>query len=296
MASVLAVFWTWKVALGVLSAAAVVWFLLAAFVASRWPAVHPWLGRLRPTRVRAVLVTVLVALAVGGLFVSRSAEARSRAYPDEFGRRRPERRLVLLGDRLERRVMIRDAWGQERLTLVHVGSPCQRRSANVEVDVDARVDLADVDLDEEQREAIAEAREAAREAAEEAREAQEEAQARAEEARERARERVEEARERARERAERARERAQEIAERQMERAQAVLERMGDEMDHTRDAVEEDFEDGDEHHGRSRMEEFLERQAQKVEQLGRSVAEQLRGLASRLDGDDEEDFDHDVDL
>ncbi|HZN94971.1 MAG TPA: hypothetical protein VFB81_19795, partial [Myxococcales bacterium] len=281
MASVLAVFWTWKVALGVLSAAAVVWFLLAAFVASRWPAVHPWLGRLRPTRVRAVLVTVLVALAVGGLFVSRSAEARSRAYPDEFGRRRPERRLVLLGDRLERRVMIRDAWGQERLTMVHVGSPCQRRSANVEVDVDARVDLADVDLDEEQREAIAEAREAA----EEAREAQEEAQARAEEARERARERVEEARERARERAERARERAQEIAERQMERAQAVLERMGDEMDHTRDAVEEDFEDGDEHHGRSRMEEFLERQAQKVEQLGRSVAEQLRGLASRLDGD-----------
>src|SRR5262245_48315785 len=126
MASVLAVLWTWKVALGVLGAAAVVWFLLAAFVASRWPAVHPWLGRLRPPRARMAVVGVLVALAVGGMFLSRPAHARARNWDEEYGRRRAERRLVLV-DSPERRVMIRaNAFGQPQVTLVHE-SPCPHR-------------------------------------------------------------------------------------------------------------------------------------------------------------------------
>src|ERR1043165_595194 len=132
MAAVLAVFWTWKVALGVLGAAAAVWFLLAAFVASRWPAVYPWLGHLRPSRVRAALVGVLVALAVGGALLARPAYARSRDHADEYGRRRAgERRLVLSSP--ERRVMIRaNAFGQPQLTMVH-SSPCAHENTRIEL-------------------------------------------------------------------------------------------------------------------------------------------------------------------
>src|SRR3954466_4778006 len=96
MTSVLAVALAWKVALGVLGVAAMVWFLLAAFVASRWPDLHPALGKLRTPPARMALVGVLIALALGTAFVSRSAYARGRSY-DEYGRRRSERRLVLRG-------------------------------------------------------------------------------------------------------------------------------------------------------------------------------------------------------
>jgi hypothetical protein len=97
-------------------------------------------------------------------------------------------------------------------------------------------------------------------------------------------ERAEEARERAQE----ARERAREIAEREMERAQAVMEQMGDELESTRDVVEDGH--------RSNMESFLERQAEKVERLGRQMAEQIRGLASRFGDDEDEEQEDEVDL
>ena len=76
---------------------------------------------------------------------------------------------------------------------------------------------------------------------------------------------------------------------------------MGDEMETTRDAVHEgldsdsDSSDGDRHGARSKMESFLERQAQKVERLGREMADQLRGLASKFGDDEEEDREDDED-
>lgn len=307
MTPVLAVVWTWKVALGVLGVAALVWFVLASFVATRWPALHPWLGKLRTARARVALAGLLVVLTVGAAFASRSAYARGRGFPerDEFGRRRVERRLVLLGT-AERRVMIHTLGrGMPRLTMVHVGGPCAHAkvdvdddgTADVNVDVDGDAD-ADVDADAEQ-----EARDAQQEARERAQEAREQAQERAEEARERAQEAQERAMERAqqaRERAQEIRERAQEVAEREMERAQAVMEQMGDEMQSTRDAVQGGLdEDGDRRHSRSKMESFLERQAEKVERLGRQMADQLRGLANRFGDDDdqgEEQDDAEVDL
>lgn len=334
MAPVLAVMWMWKVALGTLGVAALVWLVLATFVATRWPALHPWLGKLRTPVARMALMGTLVVLMVGAAFVSRSADARGRAIHerDEFGRRRAERRLVLLGAP-DRRVMIHTVThGLPRLTMVHVGGPCAH--AQVDVDDDGMADVnVNVDADDD-GDAEAEAQEAMREAEEEARQAEQEAYADAEqaardaqqaardrvqEARDRAREQVEEARERARERAQEAheramearerameraqeaRERAREIAEREMERAQAVMEQMGDEMDTARDAVQEGFDDdGDHGHSRSKMESFLERQAEKVERLGRQMAEQLRGLASRFDDEDEgegeEQDDAEVDL
>ncbi|HYV45477.1 MAG TPA: ATP synthase F0 subunit B [Myxococcaceae bacterium] len=319
MAPVLAVMWIWKVALGGLGVAALVWLVLASFVATRWPALHPWLGKLRTPAARMALVGTLVVLVVGAAFVSRSAYARGRAGQerDEFGRRRAERRLVLLGSP-ERQVMIRTVGrGMPRLTMVHVGGPCTHVQVNAGEGEDAEVDT---DAEEAVREAEQEAREAEQEAyadaEEQAREAQQEARERAQEARERAQERVQEARDRAQERAQEARERAmeraqqaqeraqeareraQEIAQREMERAQAVMEQMGDEMDTTRDAVQEGFNDEDGDHGRSRsqMESFLERQAEKVERLGHEMADKLRGLANRFDDDDgDQDRDDDRD-
>src|SRR3954470_18505647 len=122
MTSVLVVMWTWKVALGVLGAAALVWFLLAPFVASRCPALHPALGKLRTPPARMALVGVLVVLALGAAFASRQAYARSRSN-DEYGRRRTERRLVLLGSPDRSRVVIHTLAGDgQRLTMVHVGA------------------------------------------------------------------------------------------------------------------------------------------------------------------------------
>jgi ElaB/YqjD/DUF883 family membrane-anchored ribosome-binding protein len=314
------------VALGVLGVAALIWFLLAAFVASRWPALFPVLGKLRTPPARMALVGVVAALVLAAAFASRPALARSRSH-DDLGRRRPDRRLVIHSM----------AAGQPQFTMVHVGSPCAHghMDAETEADVEVNAEAGEAaDAYAESQEAIREAQEEARQAAEEAmrdaeeqaRDAQQEARERAQEARERAQERVEAARERAHERAEeargraeeaaqraqeraqRAQERAQEIAEREMERAQEVMERMGDEMESTRDAVNEGLEfdsdasDGDRRHSRTRMESFLERQAQKVERLGREMAEQLRGLASKFGedegGDDEDDHDEEdsVDL
>jgi len=319
MVPVLAVMWPLKVALGVLGVAALVWLVLATFVATRWPALHPWLGKLRTPAARMALVGMMVVLVVGAAFVSRSADARGRAGQerDEFGRRRAERRLVLAGSPFERRVMIRTvSHGMPRLTMVHVGGPCAHAEVNVgegdgaESDGDAEeaVREAEQEAREAEQEAYAEAEEQAREAQQEAREraqeAREQAQERVQEAQERARERAQEAQERAQERAQQAqeraqeaRERAQEIAQREMERAQAVMEQMGDEMDTARDAVQEGFDDdGDHGHSRTKMESFLERQAEKVERLGHQMAEQLRGLANRFgddDGDGDRGEDHD---
>src|SRR3954463_13820263 len=157
MTSVLAVALAWKVALGVLGVAAMVWFLLAAFVASRWPELHPWLGKLRTPPARMALVGVLVALALGTAFVSRSAYARGRSH-DEYGRGRSERRLVLHGASGRSRVFIQTlAAGQPRLTMVHVSSPCAHGHAMAEAgetDVEVNADSAD---DAESQEAVREA-------------------------------------------------------------------------------------------------------------------------------------------
>ncbi|HVE84829.1 MAG TPA: hypothetical protein VND93_18360 [Myxococcales bacterium] len=282
--------WTWKVALGVLGAAALVWFLLAMFVASRWPALHPALGRLRSSPIRFAVVGVLAAVVLGTVLLSRPASAcEHRARAVEVARRRVERRLVIFAQP-DRHLVIRalghpDATAE--LTMLHM-SACDH------ADVEA-------EADEARAEAIAEAQEAAQEAEEAAREAQQEARERAQEARQEAQERAQEAREQARERAEEARERAQEardraqeISDREMERAQAIMERMGSEMESARDAIEDGKGER-----RSRLGEILERQAERVERLGHTVAEQLRGLASRFgdDGDaEDEDDDVSVDL
>lgn len=272
MASLLAVLWSWKVALGVLGAAALVWLILAVFVASRWPALHPTLARFRSSPWRFVAVGLVAAVALGVAFVSRPAHARARARTacaEAASHRRRGDRLVIWA-RPEPRVVVHSfglPLAPAELTMLQMASPDHEEAV--------------AEAEEARQEALAEAAEAAREAAEEARaEAEERARELAEEARERAeemRERRLEARERARE----ARERAREISRRELERAQQLLERMGDEVEGAGDAVEEGMG--------AKVGALLERQAERVERLGHSVAEQLRELAERFDDGDDRD-------
>ena len=74
MTSVLAVLWDWKVAFGVVVAAALVWFVLAVFVASRWPALHPAMARFRSSPWKPVAVGMVVGAVLG----SRQAFAAAR--------------------------------------------------------------------------------------------------------------------------------------------------------------------------------------------------------------------------
>lgn len=269
-----------KMLVGVLAIMVVTYLVAAVVVWVRWPLLRPSLPRLRgqPRRIAAAL-GALGAVAVGASVIASSAWAGDPPAPPEQ-QCQGHRRVVLSGRPGHVVIHVQDSRGGIARTL-HVLSRDEGDSGDEEDAIS--------EAEEAAREAALEAEAAARDAEDDARaaaqEAREHAREAAREARERAREAAQEAREQAREAAEQARERAREMARQELEQVGEQMESFEEEIDRAHEAIEEEMEhDCPRHHstGMGRLSQTIEEQAQRVEEMGRTLASRLRTWAAEV--------------